>query len=78
MSVYTVQTPKKIFEKVKQHFVGGGSSSLFEIAHGHWWMSNNMVTMLQGEQGNGYRYDFQSYRISGLPSYKQDLGDYIE
>lgn len=51
MSVYTVQTPKKIFEKVKQHFISGGSSesTLFEIAHGHWWMSNNMVTLLQGE-----------------------------
>jgi hypothetical protein len=49
MSVYTAQTPKKIFEKVKQLFMGLGSSSLFELALGQWWMSNNMVIMLQGE-----------------------------
>ncbi len=83
MSIFSTKTPKKIFEKLRVYFLTGGKSNnheLFEMQRGQFWMQNNMITLLvqSGHNGEHYRYDFQANRMSALPEYLRDKGDFLE
>ena len=83
MSIFSTKTPKKIFDKLRLYFLTGGKSNhheLFEMQRGQFWMQNNMITLLvqSGHNGEHYRYDFQANRMSALPEYLKDKGDFLE
>lgn len=60
MSIYTVSTPKKIFEKVKQRMLGqiGGKIDSIDMNIGKFYITNDMLTMSHMSGNTEYRYDF--------------------
>jgi hypothetical protein len=50
-----------------------------EIQTGHFYMTNQVATLVNTVAAETYRYDFECFRMSALPVYKQEeMGDYIE